>query len=256
MTAYPHTPHYKQRDPIQLPNRLSNGEPDPLGGAKDAAEAEIALLLGEIFGDQFETIAMELRRRQEQRNPTAPTADFWAAQAALMLTALLPIALRSSGQSAVFTISTLPVGVDIADISAAAAEFAQTHTFDLVGGINNTTRRNIQRSLSKFFQSEGKMTVDDIITSLASSFGPVRAEMIAITETTRSFSEGFDIATDLAREFLIIDDVWLTLDDEKVCPICRPNHEIPRSEGWTVENQPAHPRCRCFKEAEVLGSAI
>jgi hypothetical protein len=38
--------------------------------------------------------------------------------------------------------------------------------------------------------------------------------------------------------------VWVTEDDELVCPICGPLHLKPKSQ-WRGKHMPAHPGCRC-----------
>lgn len=50
---------------------------------------------------------------------------------------------------------------------------------------------------------------------------------------------------------------WVTVEDERVCPICEPLHDVVidfaelfRSGDFVGEGPPAHPRCRCFLEYE------
>ena len=60
-------------------------------------------------------------------------------------------------------------------------------------------------------------------------FGPVRAEMIAVTEVTRAASEGQrGLANEVAQFGILMIDAWSTRNDEVVCPICGQVFE-PRS---------------------------
>lgn len=78
-------------------------------------------------------------------------------------------------------------------------------------------------------------------------YSATRAEAIAITETTRAIAEGNMMAW--LRSGLIDTHMWVTSNDELVCPICGPLHNrvakigAPFSVG--VSAPPAHPRCRC-----------
>ena len=79
-------------------------------------------------------------------------------------------------------------------------------------------------------------------------FGEIRAEMIAITEATRAFSEG-NIQEWLASG--VVDGIkWMTAEDELVCPICEPldGKEGSLTDGIEGLKPPAHVRCRCWLE--------
>ena len=57
---------------------------------------------------------------------------------------------------------------------------------------------------------------------LEPTFGQVRAEAIAATETTRAFAEGTLLS--YRQSGLVLATSWKTSVDERVCPICRPLH--------------------------------
>jgi hypothetical protein len=76
------------------------------------------------------------------------------------------------------------------------------------------------------------------------TFGPVRAEMISVTEITRAASQGEQqVAKELADAGINMIPIWQTNEDEIVCEIC-----MPRNEQEITDNfyPPAHPRCRCW----------
>jgi SPP1 gp7 family putative phage head morphogenesis protein len=87
------------------------------------------------------------------------------------------------------------------------------------------------------------MTMPDLIESLDSLYGPVRAEMIAVTETTRAAVQGQAALVDeLNKEGIVMVATFLTSEDETVCPICAPLNGKQVDES---EFPPLHPRCRC-----------
>lgn len=75
---------------------------------------------------------------------------------------------------------------------------------------------------------------------------PVRAEMIAITETAKGYSLG---SRALYRESGVVSGTrWLTTDN--ACPVCDPlNGKVAALEDGEfaegIAHPPAHPRCRC-----------
>jgi len=163
------------------------------------------------------------------------------------------------------------IGVDWALVNEAASEWARRYTYDLVRGITNHTREALQRAVGDFFE-EG-LTRGDLEGQLSSLFGPVRAEMIAVTEVTRAAAEGQQgLVSEVAAQGIEMVDTWSTRNDELVCPICGPLHgrdadgyDAGRTPYWMhpVSGQrygkpPAHPRCRCndnWRLAKTPGTA-
>lgn len=90
-------------------------------------------------------------------------------------------------------------------------------------------------------------------------FGKSRAENIAVTETTAATSAGGEAAIVRTSGFSE-EDTWFTEKDSKVCPICVPLHNSPRSlwASYFPEGPPAHPRCRCFLvyKSEKVGQLV
>jgi SPP1 gp7 family putative phage head morphogenesis protein len=125
-----------------------------------------------------------------------------------------------------------------------ALGWARSASYDLVHGITETSRRVIQDALGDWVRDGGRM--DDLIARLAPQFGPVRAELIAITESTNAYREGSRI---LYREVGVRRVQILTNRDDRVCDICRPldqmivdiNTGVP-GVGWPA----FHVQCRCF----------
>lgn len=140
------------------------------------------------------------------------------------------------------------VATDI--VNDAARQWSQQYTFELVQGMTDRRRRALQNTFSQFF--DAPMNNRELRRILAREFGPVRAEMISITEVTRAVAEGERVVTDdLARQGVQTVAVWQTMADERVCPVCGPRHGKRQGDGWQML-PPAHPRCRCFVNYEVV----
>lgn len=99
---------------------------------------------------------------------------------------------------------------------------------------------------------ELRQGLDALITALEPTFGLRRAEAIGVTETSRVFAQS-EIAASRANPFVTV-LLWLTANDERVCPICGPRANLvvaKESDGFrvptdnTVGYPPAHVRCRC-----------
>lgn len=96
---------------------------------------------------------------------------------------------------------------------------------------------------------KGKPPVKGFRAFAKNGFGRSRAQRIAVTEITTSLTDGENIGKAYLRNTFRQgwDGVWLTREDERVCPICGPLHETPQ-EIWRKEfpkGPPAHVNCRC-----------
>lgn len=143
-----------------------------------------------------------------------------------------------------------PVAFDWSVVNARAAEWARNYSFELVKGINDRTRAALQEKIAGFY--EDKRTLAELKQSIGQLFGPVRAEMIAVTETTRAVAGGEDIfKQELEAMGLTTRQVIQTSNDELVCPVCG-----PKSGKTTAEegHPPFHIRCRCWENTEVVAA--
>ena len=167
--------------------------------------------------------------------------SFWDESKVELTTTLRPIIQSIFEEQALALMTTLPMGVDWALINEAAVDFARRYTFDLVTGINNTTQKVLQRSISAFFE-EG-LTRGQLEARISGLYGPVRAEMIAVTEVTRAATEGERaIAQELEKYGIKMVPYWGTKHDELVCPKCGPRNRQEITDGVFP---PMHVRCRC-----------
>jgi len=206
-------------------------------------------------------------------------ADIWEGFTVQEKAVLLPFLENVSLVYAEAAMETIGIGVDWALVNMEAATWAASYVGELVTGIDNTSRNAILASMrnavSTFFETD--MTMPDLINMLEADpklrhlftkdvrdrlgriFGPSRASMIAITETTRAASEGRLITMrEIEKSGVQTEATWLTAMDEKVCEICLPLNNmveaLPRigdEPRWIhpsmgdIGRPPAHVNCRC-----------
>jgi hypothetical protein len=139
-------------------------------------------------------------------------------------------------------------------VNLGAAEWATSYSFELVRGLRDTSQASLQRLISEFYSSapESARTTGELSARLGKIFGAVRAEMIAVTEVTRASVEGERAQVrELAAQGVVLVATWQTANDELVCPVCGPRNGRREGDGWDSP-PPAHPRCRCWLNHEVV----
>lgn len=124
-------------------------------------------------------------------------------------------------------------------------EQARSHAAELVKDLNKTTRDRISKSV------ESSIALGETVNEAAERMmkvidDPVRARMIAQTETVQSYSDG---VLTFGKESGAVSKTWELSGDP--CPIC-----IGIAEDGTVgindsfndgsDAPPAHPNCRCI----------
>lgn len=176
---------------------------------------------------------------------------FWDEERQELIRILLPIvngAATSAAETALKGMQEMGIGVDWRLVNEAVLRWAQGYTFDLVGGITQTSREFLQQAITQWIASG--QPLDSLVDTLEPMFGGVRAEMIAATEVTRSFAEG---NMETWRASGVVDGVrWMTAEDELVCPICGGlDGKEATIEAGFVEGPPAHPNCRCWLQPIV-----
>ena len=128
-------------------------------------------------------------------------------------------------------------GVDWTLVNEDAATWAREYGGELVKDIESKTRRDVGNAVGKFY-SEGQ-TMGQLNSSLGTIYSPQRAERIAITEVTRAAAEGErEIAKELAKDGIVMIEVWETRNDDLVCTICGPRHGKKEGYGWERHQGP------------------
>lgn len=226
-----------------------DGRRDPLASAKDNAEARLAREVAAALQDQYADLLDHL----SETDTVEPAPEFWERWQTALSALLLPFLMASAldGATAAMQRGTaLPVPLDA--LQTVAEEWASAYTFRLVSDINDNSRDALRRQLQNYYS--GALDYDALLVSLQSSYSPVRAAMIAATETQRGYEQGINAYEDeLRRNGVSVDRVWYTVDRD-ACPICLPNHgQLRERDGWSVNGIPAHPNCRCFSEIVFVG---
>jgi len=119
--------------------------------------------------------------------------------------------------------------------------------------IDQTTADRIKPIIDTFRTTPG-MTIQDLQAAVLPLSDPMRAKMIAITETTRAASQATVQYKDyLGQRGIQMQRVWNTDADELVCPICTGQVYNVKLNGLTedewpsevADGPPAHVNCRC-----------
>lgn len=137
------------------------------------------------------------------------------------------------------------VTVDWDLINTDAANWARNSLAETLKKMFGRTYDGVSELVPRYYENQWSRA--DLAKQLEKYYSPRRAEMIAITETTRATVEGERAAVarfkDVSGYEMI--PVWITQADERVCRLCDPDgkgrHVI--TDGMYP---PAHPRCRCF----------
>lgn len=213
---------------------------------REEMERELARVLGKLLRAQMGRL-LELMG-DPPRVENVPQS-FWDETGVDFSDTLRPFLERLYLAQAGRMMEQTTIGVDWSLVNRRAATWARQYTFDLVSGINDTSRATLQKVVTEYF--EDGLTIGQLEELILPSFGPVRAEMISITEVTRASVQGeVALVDELRAQGIEMTEVWQTNADELVCEICEPNNGKRKGDGWN-EEPPAHPRCRCWINLEL-----
>jgi len=126
----------------------------------------------------------------------------------------------------------------------------------MIKGMTDTTYALVKQIIDKARLSGG-YTNEQLVALLSPAFGKRRAEMIAVTEYTRSASMATTVYSNYLADFGVKTvRVWNTENDEivKRCPICYPLNG-KTDDVWSEkypDGAPAHPRCRCDVSIRIV----
>ena len=203
-----------------------------LGGASDDA----LTLIMDALGDDIDLSQV--------------TPEIWAEIQRRFSGALLPELEQLFIDQAMRLMDEVRVGIDFDLINTRAQTWARNYTYELVKGINDNSRASLQQYVSNFF--EQGVTKGDLEAQIARLYGPVRGEMIAVTEVTRASVQGeLAYGEELTKLGLALVPIWQTRNDGIVCPLCEPNNGQRQGDGWTYP-PPIHVKDRCFLTYEVI----
>jgi HK97 family phage portal protein len=145
------------------------------------------------------------------------------------------------------------IPVDTNDEQRVIQDWLTDYTPKTTAKIDQTTADRIKPIIEMFRTTPG-MTIQDIQAAVLPLSDPMRAKMIAITETTRAASQATTSYKDyLGQRGIQMQRVWNTDADELVCAICTGKVYGVDLDGLTedewpselMDGPPAHVNCRC-----------
>ena len=208
--------------------------------------------------------------------------DFWSEEKRRMWDKLAPLYVRLLGAGARSGEQQLPAAVRILInwnvFNRDAVDYLRRVKLDWVDGINDVTRDRAVGVITDWIEAGEDMPT--LQAKLASLFGNDRARRIAVTEVTRTYADGNQLAW--RNSGVVGAKRWMTARDERVCPLCGPLHNtvvglddvyiqtprdiagadaspqsiqrasgLLRSNGAFVGGPPRHPNCRCWLQPVV-----
>lgn len=208
---------------------------------REEKERKLVRELSRIFGERFESV-MDLLG--DPPNIANVPPEYWRQFSAELVTAISNALNETFYEQFTESLEEFGLSADTGQASEAALDFVRRYSFNLVKDIEATTITALRKEINFYFET-GDMSINDLAGRLYRWYSPVRAEMIAITETTRAAVQGeLDTVMRIAAETgTLFEPVWQTANDERVCPICGPRHDKVIDDDFYP---PAHPRCRCW----------
>lgn len=177
------------------------------------------------------------------------TDSFWRNEKSRLLAILLPRLTQMAVEAAKQAAQKAGIGFNPALANANAARWARDYTDALLDQLGTTSAKGVGEIIAKFVETPGA-TYGDLQKSLM-DFGAVRAQMIAVTETTRAYAEG---ELEAYRQEGITEIIWRTNRDEITCIYCgdindktvKIGEAFGYFRGKPVTSPPFHPNCRCW----------
>ena len=191
--------------------------------------------------------------------PSVLDDTFWDAELRSLLQVLMPFIVRGAEAGVALhaaTIESLGIAVDWTVPYTEAADWARKHAGKMITKMNSTTRQRVGGVVADWIESGESLPSLEKLLMNDYGFSRTRANLVAITETTASYSGG-ELAAMKSLEdegYFEYKKEWQTAADDIVCDICRPLHgtQVGGTMGaWELANMsafgpPAHPGCRCW----------
>jgi hypothetical protein len=213
---------------------------------RDELERRLARL---ISREQRDELAELMRLLGDPPQLGNVPEEFWLNGGKQLRGVVVPVFQEIYLQQARELLQQFTVGVDWALVNQGAVDWSSRYAFDLVRGITDRTRAGLSDAVGAYYRDG--LTIGDLEGMISQYFGPVRAEMIAVTEVTRAATEGERaVVREIERDNSSIQmvPVWQTNADDLVCEICGPRHDQEITDEFYP---PAHPRCRCWTNHEM-----
>jgi SPP1 gp7 family putative phage head morphogenesis protein len=141
---------------------------------------------------------------------------------------------------------------DVDAVNANALAFLEQYRLRWLDDVLRTSQEQAVKVFEEWIRSP--LPLPALEEALEPIFGEARAERIAVTETTRIFAEGNQAAWEDTG--LVESSVWMTAQDDLVCPICSDLDGTHVGIGDFDASPPAHPECRCYLQPVVSEDAL
>lgn len=227
----------------------SRDEREPMRMQKIKVERKLRSLFQRRFKRQLEVLAMTGVQKAKPKPRIPIDLPEWEDED--YIDELVAVIYEASKYGIALFAEQVIIGLDYTLSSAEALAWAKKYSYELIKGIDETTRDIISNAISSFIETPG-FTIRDVMDELT-DFSEKRAATIAVTETTRAFAEGQKLAgEELRKEFpdMKIEKTWFTNNDDRVCDICGPldGKSVAYEDEFDAEGPPAHVNCRCWIE--------
>jgi len=186
--------------------------------------------------------------------PDPKSPKFWEDESQKLFKVLFPLFKKSAVDSARRSYNDLAVagsvdlGISWDMFSQVAIDWAEKNTVQIVAQISKTSMVGFLNEFDEWVKSGDPLNV--LVDKLSPYYGPVRAEMVAVTEVTRAYAlgnlsvwnqvggvEGFNV---------------FTAEDDIVCSICE-DEQSNNPHALDADAPPYHVNCRCYLQPVVVG---
>jgi len=228
----------------------------------DAAQAWAESLLLESVTSGLDAQRYRLLELVDAGNgrPTAAQlAEFWRREDAAFFRSIEPALYEVAQERAIVSIISAGA-VDMWEaVNEAVINWVEDYYTNIdiealgsIPNLNDFSRTEFGRIFNLWQRGELETAgyadgLPQLIRAIEPTFGQVRAERIAVTESSRIYYESTYQAAN-ANPYIVALR-WYSAADERVCPICGPNHTVTIPKNQRVwpngASIPAHPNCRC-----------
>lgn len=246
---------------------------------RDALEADMATAIARAFSRLGRRTELKPASADEAGHIAAGAGEFWEAWRdelggllINLLTRGVEIGIDEARNDPMFRVEKLAkaddtpespmaaVGIDWVLVNTDAAAWARVHAAGLVREMQATTLERMHAAVYAFINDGQTIPyLARVLTGLVND--PKRAQLIAQTESTRSFAQGNTLAWKAQG---IEGRRWFSVEDSRVCPVCgglagsraKLGEPFKTKDGGVIDNPPAHPGCRCYiQPVEIMPTA-
>lgn len=242
---------------------------------RNKLERDMAAALARVFAKLGKAPALKVDSVAQAKD-LAGGGKFWAEFRQAVADELTPllergvsIGLDEAQNDPLFTVKKMAkakpapkpkakLGINWDLVSTDARDWAAKYAGQLVDKIETVTKDKIRAAVAGFIDTS--QDIPDLARTIGQLINdPKRAQMIAQTESTRSFAEG---NTRAWKAQGVQGRKWFNVEDQKVCPICQSlggqvaaiGDPFKDDDGNEYDNPPGHPGCRCYVQpVEVVG---